>query len=198
MKMHHYANEKGTTLIIAIAALLILSLVGAVVVSLVGKETFAVLYQTQSLEAFSTAEAGAHRALTYLSREGGSCTAISGSPDFTDVSMGQATFTVTSTLYNPSPTTLSGAIGTSDTTIPVGSTANYAPAGRIAIGAEFIHYSGTTATSFTGARRGMDGTTAASHSSGAEVAQYQCTFVSTSIRPGAVGESQRVIEVMVQ
>ena len=198
MKMRLYANEKGTTLILAIAALLILSLMAVILVSLVGKETFGALYQTQSLQTFDVAEAGAHRALTYLSREGGSCTAISGSPNFTDVPMGQATFTVTATLYNPSPTTLSAGIGTSDTTIPVGSTANYAPAGRIAIGSEFIHYSGTTATSFTGARRGMDGTTTAAHSSGVEVAQYQCTFVSTSTRPGAFGESQRVIEVMVQ
>jgi hypothetical protein len=70
------------------------------------------------------------------------------------------------TRYNPTPTALSADIGTVDTTIPVVSTAGYAPHGSITIESETIYYAGTTPTSFTGARRGAAGTTAASHSAG--------------------------------
>ncbi len=107
-------NKKGVALIAAVATLLILSLAGVVIVSLVGKESYSVLNQGQPLQASSLAEAGAHRALTYISNECGACTAITGAPEFTNVALSRGTFTVTGTRYNPASTTLSGAIG--DTT----------------------------------------------------------------------------------
>lgn len=73
-------------------------------------------------------------------------------------------------------TTLSGDIGAGDTTINVVSTAALAQEdflwGYILIGSERISYSSRTATSFTGCVRGISGTTAASHSSGATVSPY--------------------------
>ena len=62
------------------------------------------------------------------------------------------------------PTALSADIGAADTTNPVGRTAGYAPHGSTTIESETIYDAGTTTTSFTGARRGAAGTTAASHS----------------------------------
>lgn len=162
--MMHVANEKGVALIAAVATLLILSLMGAVVVSLVGTESYSALHQMESTQALPLAEAGAHRAVGYLSREGGECAAISDNVQFTNVSLGRGTFSVTGTRYNPTPTTLSADIGAADTTIPVVSTAGYAPHGSTTIESETIYYAGTTPTSFTGARRGTAGTTAASHS----------------------------------
>jgi len=195
--MKHVRNEKGVTVITAVATLMVLSLMGTVVVSLVGIENYSALHQAQTLEAHWIAEAGIQRALTYMSREDGSCSAITGAA-FTDVSLGRGKFTVTAIPYLPSPTSLSAAIGTADTTITVDSTAGFASRGRIAIDSEFIGYTGTTATSFTGAKRGMDGTTAAAHSSGATVSQYQCMITSTGTVSAGFGDAKRVVEAIVQ
>lgn len=64
---------------------------------------------------------------------------------------------------NNRSTTLVLAVGAGDTTIDVTSTAGFPSVGVITIDLEAIHYTGTTATSFTGCSRGFDGTTAASH-----------------------------------
>src|SRR3972149_6576969 len=171
MTMQTVRNQKGVTVIAAVATLLIFSLMGMVVVSLVGTETYSAIHQEQTLEAYWIAEGGIHRAATYMSREDGNCTAISGAAAFTNAPLGRGTFTVTATRYDTSaitqPTTLSANITNTDTTITVGSTTGYAPRGRIAIDSELINYTGTTATSFTGAKRGMDVTTAAAHTPGA-------------------------------
>jgi hypothetical protein len=201
MTMQTVRNQKGVTVIAAVATLLIFSLMGMVVVSLVGTETYSAIHQEQTLEAYWIAEGGIHRAVTYISREDGNCTAISGAAAFTTVPLGRGTFTVTATRYLPSPTSLTAAITNSATTIPVDSTTGFAPRGRIAIDSELIGYTGTTATSFTGARRGVDdptGTSAAAHSSGATVSQYQCTIVSAGTITAGFGDAKRVVEVVVQ
>lgn len=198
MTMKHMRNEKGVTVVAAVATLMVLSLMGTVVVSLVGIENYSALHQAQTLEAYWIAEAGVQRALTYMSREDGSCTAITGAAQFTNVMLGRGTFTVTAIRYLPSPTTLSANITNTDTTITVGDTTGYAPRGRIAIDSELIAYTGTTATTFTGAKRGMDGTTAAAHSSGATVSQYQCTISSTGTVSAGFGDAKRVVEAVVQ
>jgi hypothetical protein len=133
MTMRPLCNEKGVSLIMAVATLLILSVLAVVLVSLVGTESFSALNQTQSLQTFDIAEAGAHRAITYLGLEAGECTSITGASQFTDVPMGRGTFTVTATHYNPTSTTLSADISNSQTSIPVSSTADFAPHGRIHI-----------------------------------------------------------------
>jgi len=198
--MKHVRNEKGVTVIAAVATLMVLSLMGTVVVSLVGIENYSALHQAQTLEAHWIAEAGIQRALTYLSREDGSCSAITGAAAFTNVSLGRGTFTVTATRYLPSPTTLSANITNTDTTITVGSTTGYAPRGRIAIDSELIAYTGTTATTFTGAKRGMDGTTAVAHTAGPAmwVSQLQCTISSTGTVSAGFGDAKRVVEAVVQ
>ncbi|MFQ5847806.1 MAG: hypothetical protein ACE5IQ_09100 [Candidatus Methylomirabilales bacterium] len=198
MTMRPLTNEKGVTLIAAVATLLILSLMGTVVVSLVGTESYSAIHQGQSLDAYWLAEAGAHRALTYLSREDGNCTAITGAANFTNVALGGGTFTVTATRYNPSPTSLTADITAASTTITVGDTTGFAPRGRVAIGSELIDYTGTTATTFTGARRGMDATTAAAHSTGAAVSQFQCSITSTGTLSAGFGDAKRVVEAIVQ
>ncbi len=196
--MKHVRNEKGVTVIAAVATLMVLSLMGTVVVSLVGIENYSALHQAQTLEAHWIAEAGIQRALTFMSRESGNCTTITGAAQFTDVTLGRGKFTVTATRYNPSPTTLSANITNTDTTITVGSTTGYAPRGRIAIDSELIAYSGTTASTFTGAKRGMDGTTAVAHTTGAAVAQLQCTISSTGTVSAGFGDAKRVVEAVVQ
>ncbi len=67
-------------------------------------------------------------------------------------------------------TTLNGDHNNSVTTITVISTTGFPTRGFISIETEVISYTGTTATTFTGATRASDGTTAAAHLSGSEVA----------------------------
>jgi hypothetical protein len=133
MTMRTLGNEKGVSLIMAVATLLILSLMAVVLISLVGTETFSALNQTQSLQTFDIAETGAHRAITYLGLEAGDCTAITDASQFTNVAMGRGTFTVTADHYNPTSTTLSANITDKTKNISVGSTADFAPHGRIHI-----------------------------------------------------------------
>ena len=57
------------------------------------------------------------------------------------------------------------------TTITVDSTVDFAETGTITIGSEQITYTGKTATTFTGATRGANSTTAAAHSDDAPVTQ---------------------------
>lgn len=70
-----------------------------------------------------------------------------------------------------SSSTLNGGINSSVTTITVVSTSAFTASGAIWINGEYITYSGKTATDFTGCARGADGTTAASHLTGALVSQ---------------------------
>lgn len=69
-------------------------------------------------------------------------------------------------------TTLTAGISASDTTIPVASTASFiSTGGRITIGSEKILYEYKDATNFYGCVRGLEMTTAATHSTSATVSE---------------------------
>ena len=78
-------------------------------------------------------------------------------------------------------TTLSSGIDDDDTTIPVVSASSFDSTGTIIINTENITYTGTSSTSFTGATRGAESTTAASHSSGDTVAQIDAGGIPTHV-----------------
>lgn len=93
--------------------------------------------------------------------------------------LGNGTYTVTSTgPFFAAATTLSGQLNSSATTIPVVSAASYQSAGRIMIDKEVINYASKDATNFLGVTRGVDGSVAASHTSGTRIGQYQCNLSS--------------------
>jgi hypothetical protein len=70
-------------------------------------------------------------------------------------------------------TTLDGALTDSATTITVASTTGFDSSGTIFIGNEQITYTGTSSTTFTGATRGANDTTASAHDSATQVAQFE-------------------------
>ena len=70
-------------------------------------------------------------------------------------------------------TTLDGALTDSATTITVASTTGFDSTGTIFIENEQITYTGTTSTTFTGATRGANDTTASAHDSATQVAQFE-------------------------
>ena len=51
--MRALANEKGLSLIMAVATLLLFSFMALIMVSVVGKESYSVVHQAQSLDAFA-------------------------------------------------------------------------------------------------------------------------------------------------
>jgi len=64
---------------------------------------------------------------------------------------------------------LNGTINSSATTVVVNSTTGFAASGTLLIDSELITYAAKTSTDFTGCTRGANGTTAASHTTGATV-----------------------------
>ena len=70
-------------------------------------------------------------------------------------------------------TTLDGALTDSATTVTVASTTGFDSSGTIFIENEQITYTGTTSTTFTGATRGANNTTASAHNSATQVAQFE-------------------------
>tara|TARA_B100000287_G_scaffold435643_1_gene505254 strand:+ start:10087 stop:13047 length:2961 start_codon:yes stop_codon:yes gene_type:complete len=96
---------------------------------------------------------------------------------------------------------LTSSINNSVTTIPVGSTADFASTGTIAIGSEQITYTGKTATSFTGCTRGANSTTAVAHNSGdaatvLNAVTYDWGVVeSVAAIPGVLDEDQLYLSI---
>ena len=78
-------------------------------------------------------------------------------------------------------TTLDGALTDSATTVTVASTSGFDSSGTLFIENEQITYTGTTSTTFTGATRGANSTTAAAHSDGTQVAQFTGGGIPTHI-----------------
>ena len=81
-------------------------------------------------------------------------------------------------------TTISQDHNDSVTTITVASTTDFSTTGTILLGSEQITYTGKTSTTLTGATRGANSTSAASHSSGATVTQYWTSIDSSRTSAG--------------
>jgi hypothetical protein len=178
-------KQRGSLLLIAIALILVVGLMATVFTSLYVGDTASSADHASASQALFAAESGIEHAF-YTYSTGTACNALT----YTNVVVGSGSFTTAGTLYQPIATSLNGAITAAATVIPVASTAGYAPHGRITIQAEQIDYAAIVGNSFSGARRGMNGTTAAAHANGQAVTQSQCLVRST----GAAGSARRVVE----
>jgi hypothetical protein len=67
---------------------------------------------------------------------------------------------------------MAGGLAAAATTMTVLSTSAFAASGTLSIDSEIIAYTGTTASTFTGLVRGLDGTAAATHAQNAQVSGY--------------------------
>lgn len=190
--MKYFRNQYGLSLIATVLALLIFALFAAVAVSLVTTGSNIGLQEEQGQQAFDIAEAGLQKTLNYIIKQKDAACATSETCACTDAddyantnpSLGAGSFNVATTpTHITNPTTLTAAIVAEAYTpsIPVVSTANYASSGRIMIDREVIEYTSLSlvANSFEGCKRGIAGTTAASHVSGTRIGQKQCTIIST-------------------
>jgi len=83
-------------------------------------------------------------------------------------------------------TALSAAMGPTDTTAVVSSTSGFPASGVITIDQEQLSYTGITGTTFTGLVRGVNGTSAASHSSAATISQVVTIPAQVGGVPGTI------------
>jgi hypothetical protein len=92
----------------------------------------------------------------------------------------------TSTLSNPFTTaftTLNGGISATDTSLTLTSATNFTSQGVILIGTEQIAYTSKSGSSLLGLVRGYNGTTAAAHSTGANVGSYMVVVTDGTVNP---------------
>lgn len=179
-------NQRGFLTIITVILIVIISFLAVSIAYLFSNSASSTSNFQSANQALYLAESGleqATRALllpTVASRD--SCTAM----NITNATVNGGTYTITATAPSsaPSPpTTISGALTSSATTIPVGSTTGYQSAGRIMIDRELINYTAVNSTNFLNATRGVDSSTAATHASGTAVGQYQCNLTSSGGAP---------------
>ncbi|MDR3476532.1 MAG: hypothetical protein P4M14_00695 [Gammaproteobacteria bacterium] len=196
-------NQRGYLVILLAIMIVIVGFIAATATSLFYGGAFSTSAHYQSDSALYLAEAGlehgTHKLLESTVANRLTCLGFSTTPITNAV--GNGSYSLTSSgapLYAGSPTaatTLSSAITTTSTSIPVGSTAAYAPMGRVMIDRERINYGAVTATSFTQLTRGVDSTTAAAHASGTTVGQYLCNLISQAGVPNlASPQGKRVLQ----
>lgn len=182
--MRSLKSQRGSLLLIAVALIVVVSAMAVAISRLIVSDATSGAHHSNSAQALFVADSGIERAL-YGFRTGTACNLLA----YNNVVVGNGTFTTTGTLFQPASTNTTAAINATVTVIPA-NTAGYAPHGRVTIDAEQMDYTGVTATSFTGVRRGVNGTTAAAHANNRPVVQNQCLVRST----GTVGAGVRVVE----
>src|SRR5712691_11822921 len=186
--MRRFQLQRGQFLVASIVLIVVIALMIATLGYLYVSGESAGTLHGQSERAYFAARSG----LEYSSGQyfnGSACSSLNNA----GVPVGGAavTFTLTPTLYAPlTLTATSAALTAASSSIPVTSSAGYAPYGRLLIDSELINYTSTTATNFNGLTRGVGGTTAAAHAAGVTVSQNLCIVSST----GATGNAKRIVE----
>jgi Tfp pilus assembly protein PilX len=173
------SHQQGYLALIAVALIVVIGFLGLAITQMFYGGTKATSDFLQADKALYLAESGLEQAAYKLSAHTlSNRTACSGLSISNTLGAGAYAVSSTASTYVSSPTTLSSALTASATTIPVASTSGYQSAGRIMIDGEAINYAAVTSTSFVSATRGVDGTTATTHSAGTHIGQYQCTLSS--------------------
>src|SRR5882762_9179469 len=186
--MRTFRLQRGQFLVAGIVLIVVIALMIATLGYLYVSGESACALHGQSERAYFAARSG----VEYSSGQyfnGSACSSLNNAN--VPVGGAAATFSLTPTLY--APLTLTGttaALTAASTTVPVTSTAGYAPYGRILIDSELINYTSMTGTNFNGLTRGVGGTTAAAHAAGVTVSQNLCIVSST----GTAGNAKRIVE----
>lgn len=173
-------KQKGFLVIVAALLIVVMGFLGIVVAYMIVGSSLSTVQFVTAEQALYIAEAGledaTHQLLNFKVASRDNCSGVS----ITNSSFGAGAYQVTSTgPFSPaSATTLNGALSSSATSITVASTSNYQSSGRIMIDSELINYTAKDATHFLNAVRGVGGSIASVHDTGAPVGQYQCNLSS--------------------
>lgn len=179
------ARQSGFLSMVAVLLIMVVGFIGLAVTYMIVGAASATNNFAQSEDVLYATEAGfeeaARRLLTpNLSGTNSriACTALTGNSNLTNTSFGSGTFTASTVAGSPYyvNSTLSSALTSSSSTIPVASTTGFAPAGRLIIDGEVINYGSISGNSFIGIQRGVNMNYNTPHVSGTYVAQYQCNI----------------------
>lgn len=204
-------KQQGFLMIVAVILIVVFAAIAVVATYLVNNDRLSATNQLGSQQAFYITEAGlesgVHQLMIPTIASRTTCATVTGNANLTNYTFtgAKGPFTVTGTgPQSPTSSTLSSAISASDTTVPVANIATYATTGRIMIDKELIDYATISGNSFINVRRGVAGTTAVTHDSGAPVGQYQCLLQSQGGVPtlspagSVIGGGARTIQEAVQ
>jgi Tfp pilus assembly protein PilX len=199
-------NQQGFLTILTVTLIVVMSFLAISMAYVFSSNTSSVSNFQAANRAFYLAESGLEQATRALLLPSIATRSSCAGLNISNSAVSGGTFTTTATgpFAAPSPpTTLSGALTNSATTIPVVSTTNYQSSGRIMIDRELINYTATNSTNFLNATRGVDNTTATTHVSGTTVGQYQCQLSAsggsptlTPANPGDPGGIRILTEVI--
>jgi Tfp pilus assembly protein PilX len=176
-------QQRGFLAVLAVVMVVIIGFIGVAIAEMYYGASKSTTASQQADNALFIAESGLEKATRFIgtpfvtgttARIG--CASVAGSSGLTNTSFGNGTFTATTANSTPIyvKSTLSSAITSSSTSIPVANTAGFAPAGRIMIDYEIINYGGISGNNFIGVQRGTNKNYNTSHATGAAVSQYQC------------------------
>lgn len=194
--MRRIFRQGGFLLIVGAILIIIGALLATVVTFLFVARSESGIEHLGGAQALFLAESGREQALRGLVSENTYCSSVS----YPNVSFGAGNFSASATLNISARVALGSAVAATDSVIPVSSTAGFAAHGRIRIEDEEINYAALSTSCapfadpacFTGAWRGVAGTTAAAHAANTSVSQEQCLISSVGSVPD-IG-SQRTIE----
>jgi hypothetical protein len=200
MRTVYRHGQQGYFLILAVVFILVIGVMGSLMSYILANRAMLSVAQLNGLKSFYMAESGLEigtRLLTMPVLTGTpgriACGSLTGTAAVTNAALGSGTFTLTT--FNSSPvyatTTLNAAETSSDTVMNVTSTVGFAPSGRILVDQEAIDYAAISGNTFIGVTRGMAGTLASSHVSGAGVSQYQCSIDSQAGIPNLTSPSYK-------
>ncbi|MFA5073428.1 MAG: hypothetical protein WC539_05970 [Nitrospirota bacterium] len=156
-------NIRGVSIIAAVFIIVVLAFMGVMFLTFISTGSFTAVNDLQTTQALYVAQGG----MEYILRN----------RPFPNYSMGAGTMALGSGNFTvSSPTYLTADPGNANVTIDVASTEKFPNSGRIVIDSEIISYTGKDATHFTGATRGVGGSSAAAHST-VNASVYPATMV---------------------
>jgi hypothetical protein len=199
-------KQHGYFLILAVVFIFVMGLMGSLIAYLLASRAMVSAAVYEGLQTFYIAESGLEAATRFITRSSVTtapiriaCGAVTGNAQLTAGAISSGEFTATATAPTVTYSPLSSAISSSATTIPVTSTASFPAQGRIVVDRESMDYAAISGNSFIGVTRGVDGTLASSHASGASVGEYQCSLnVTAAIPTIASSNYSRVLQWGVQ
>lgn len=200
-------RQSGYFLVLAVIFIMVIGVMGSIMAYTYSNRAKMSASQMQGLQAFYIAEAGLEVASRLLvgtnlvSGQGQTCATLTGYSLVTNASLLGGTFTATAVgggLYSAS-TTLSAGITATSNSLTVASTTGMAAHGRVRIDSEAIDYASISGSSLLGLNRGVGGTTASSHLTGAAVSESICLVnVQAGIPSIASPQYQRQLEMAVE
>ncbi len=176
-------RQQGFLAMLAVLLIMVAGFVGITVVYFLSSNATSTLGFQQAEKSLYIAEAGFEKTARLLltsNLSGGNarigCASVTGNGNLTNIAFDAGTFTATTVAGNPvrANTTLSSALTSTATTIPLTSTAGFASAGRVMIDEEIINYGAVSGSNLIAVQRGVNANHAIPHDSGAAVAQFQC------------------------